>query len=178
VIQFAGKKSPYLSETQGQPKRNTWGGPVEGLQCRIPVNKGNQRTLLPFDVRNIGGKAFTLRGLPLADFAVRTDARWYHWVGDIDNKGGPRLPPASTYSNSIDLANPNWKIIIGSGNHDVQIAILLHVKGPLWPRCIWNPKRKGKVQCSRRGKSRIMRTSCGNHDESSLHLVFSDTECF
>jgi hypothetical protein len=75
------------------------------------------------------------------NFAIRVDAQWYYWQGEVDVKGA-RYDPGSVFQNSVNLVDKDWGnrsyqrgIDLLPGNHSVQVAFLLKEKTSR--RCIW-----------------------------------------
>ena len=107
---------------------------TRGMICQIRLEETDRTPRLFVDIRNAGKFAFTGYMSTETNFAIRVDAKWYHWLGGVDVKGA-RWDPGSVYRNSVDLSDRSWGIDLSPGNHSVQAAFLLQ-KSHSW-RCIW-----------------------------------------
>jgi hypothetical protein len=128
-----GEQTPSLHSSSGEV--------AQGIMCQIRRDETGPMPKLLVDLRNTGRLTFTGYMSTEANFALRVDAQWYYWQGEVDVKGA-RYDPGSEYRTSVDLSDRNWGnqsyqrgIGLLPGNHSVQVAFLL--KERISRRCSW-----------------------------------------
>lgn len=127
------EQTPSLHSSSGEV--------AQGMMCQIRRDQTGRTPKLSVDLRNTGSLTFTGYMSTETNFAIRVDAQWYYWQGEVDVKGS-RYDPGSVYQDSVDLFDKDWGnrsyqrgIDLLPGTHSVQVAFLL--KERISRRCIW-----------------------------------------
>jgi len=113
--------------------------------CKIRMEETERTPKLLVDIHNAGKSTFTGFMSTETGFAIRVDAKWYHWLGGTDVKGSI-FDPGSVYRTSGDLSDRSWGSLSDRGNlsfgiellpgdHSIQVAIWL--QGLSSRRRIW-----------------------------------------